>query len=81
MQHPRVLLADEFVSQLDPVTSTAILETIRDIARSGVSVVVTTHQLDLVSRYADRVVVLRDGEKVLDRPAAEAPVEELSGAI
>jgi energy-coupling factor transporter ATP-binding protein EcfA2 len=41
----------------------------------------TTHELDIVARYADRVVVLRDGRKVLDCPAREALVEDLGAVI
>lgn len=69
MQRPAVILADEFVSQLDPATSEEVLGLMRGVADSGVSFVVTTHQTDLVSRFADRVVVLRDGEVVYDGSA------------
>ena len=67
MQEPRLLLADEFVSQLDVLTSREIMAVVRDIADAGVAVVIATHELALVDGYADTVVVLRDGEKVLDR--------------
>ncbi len=77
MQQPRLILADESVSQLDPVTSAEIMEMIRTAARRGVAVVMTTHQLEIVSGYADRVVVLRDGEKALDRAMEETNLEEL----
>jgi phosphonate transport system ATP-binding protein len=77
MQRPRMLVADEFVSQLDAVTTAAILDIVRDIARGGVTVLMTAHDLDLVARYADRVVVLRAGEKVLDVPAAATDVGHL----
>jgi phosphonate transport system ATP-binding protein len=81
MQRPRLVLADEFISQLDPVNSREIMNIMRDIASRGVSLVMTTHELDIVARYADRVVVLRDGQKVLDCPAREALVEELGAVI
>ena len=75
MQHPRVLLADEFISDLDPLTSAEIMTIVRDIVASGVAVVMTTHEMDVVRGHADHVIVLRDGEKVLDTqgvPDAEA---------
>jgi phosphonate transport system ATP-binding protein len=81
MQRPRLVLADEFISQLDPINSVEIMEIMRGIVRRGVSVVMTTHELDIVARYADRVVVLRDGRKVLDCPAREALVEDLGAVI
>ena len=66
MQQPRVVLADEFISDLDPLTSAEIMAIVRDIVASGVAVVMTTHEMDVVRGHADHVIVLRDGEKVLD---------------
>jgi phosphonate transport system ATP-binding protein len=81
MQGPAVILADEFVSQLDPVTTVEIMEAMRGIAGRGVALLMTTHELDVVERFADRVLVLRDGEKVLDCPAAEAGAGDLSALL
>ena len=81
MQEPAVILADEFVSQLDPVTTVEIMEAMRRVAERGVALVMTTHELDVVERFADRVIVLRDGAKVLDCPAAEAGADDLSALI
>lgn len=80
MQHPRLILADEFISQLDPVTGRETMALMRGIADRGVALVMTTHELDVVRSHADQVVVLRDGVKVLDCPAHEAAVHEL-GAV
>lgn len=66
MQEPRVLLADEFISDLDPVTTETIMAIVGEIARAGVTVVMTTHEMDVVRSYADHVVVLRRGAKVMD---------------
>ncbi|MGH2492175.1 MAG: phosphonate ABC transporter ATP-binding protein [Candidatus Limnocylindria bacterium] len=74
MQRPRVLLADEFISELDPLTSAEIMAIVRDIVRSGVAVVMTTHEMGVVRSHADHVIVLREGEKALDMygpPSAE----------
>ena len=68
MQRPQILLADEFISDLDPLTSTEIMAVVRDIVGSGVAVVMTTHEMDVVREHADHVIVLRDGEKALDVP-------------
>ena len=81
MQHPRLLLADEFISQLDPVTTVSIMDSMKEIVRSGVTLLMTTHELDVVARYAHRVAVLRDGEKVLDCPAAEVTPRLFSEVI
>jgi phosphonate transport system ATP-binding protein len=69
MQQPSVILADEFVSQLDPVTAEEILDMMRDIADQGVSFLITTHETDIVAKYADHVIVMRAGAIVHDGPA------------
>lgn len=81
VQRPRLLLADEFVSQLDPATTIEIMELVRDVVGQGVTTVMTTHELDVVEQFADRVVVLRDGEKVLDAPGGEVSKAALAGII
>jgi phosphonate transport system ATP-binding protein len=81
MQGPRLVLADEFLSQLDVLTSRDIMTIVRGIADDGVTVVVTTHEIDLVERYADTVVVLRGGEKVLDQPARAEGAADIALAL
>ncbi|HKY49771.1 MAG TPA: ATP-binding cassette domain-containing protein [Candidatus Limnocylindria bacterium] len=75
MQRPVVLLADEFISDLDPLTSAEIMGIVREIVASGVGVVMTTHEMDVVREHADRVVVLRDGQKMLDTTTLPTPAE------
>ena len=81
MQRPAVILADEFVSQLDPATARDTLALFRGIVGGGVTVVMTTHELDMVEEFADRVIVLRDGVKVLDAEVADVAVMELAAVI
>jgi phosphonate transport system ATP-binding protein len=81
MQAPRLLLADEFVSQLDVLTSRDILTTVRGIAAEGLAVVIATHEMELVDQYADVVIVVRDGEKVLDRRAQTESLADLALAL
>lgn len=77
MQRPQVLLADEFVSQLDLVTAKEILEVTRAIAREGVTVLMTTHEVELAREFADRIVMLQDGCVALDAPAGEVDVARI----
>ena len=67
-----MILADEFISQLDPDTTLAIMEAMRRITAHGITLVITAHELDVVTRYADHVLVLRAGEAVLDTPPPAA---------
>jgi phosphonate transport system ATP-binding protein len=81
LQEPRLIVADEFLSQLDAVTSAEIMTLMRAVVDTGVTLVMSTHELELVPRYADRVVVLREGRVVLDCPVTETTTTELARAI
>jgi phosphonate transport system ATP-binding protein len=77
MQEPSVILADEFVSQLDPVTAEEILDMMRRIAAAGVSFLITTHETDIVAKYADHVIVMRDGAIAHDGRSATLSEAEM----
>lgn len=72
MQEPKLMLADEPVASLDPVLSHSILQYLELLNRQdGITVLCSLHFLDLVHRYAARVVGLKDGELVFDGPPHE----------
>ncbi|HIQ29489.1 MAG TPA: ATP-binding cassette domain-containing protein [Candidatus Caldiarchaeum subterraneum] len=65
MQNPEIILADEFISQLDPVTSLEVLNDFKRLAEQRkIGVVITTHDIQLAPSYADEVLVMRGGEIV-----------------
>jgi phosphonate transport system ATP-binding protein len=67
MQEPRLILADEPVASLDPVLAHSILQYLEALNRTdGVTVICSLHFLDLVHRYATRVIALKDGVKVFE---------------
>ena len=67
MQEPRLLLADEPVASLDPVLSHSILRYLELLNQQDhITVLCSLHFLDLVHRYATRVVGLKDGQLVFD---------------
>lgn len=80
MQEPRVLLADEFISDLDPLTGAEIMAIVREVVAAGVAVVMTTHEMEVVRGHADHVLVLRNGRNVLDR-AAVPEAGEITAAL
>ncbi|MFN2284179.1 MAG: phosphonate ABC transporter ATP-binding protein [Anaerolineae bacterium] len=64
MQEPDMILADEPVSALDPVLAHNILQHLEGLNREGMTILCSLHYLDLVQRYATRVIGLRDGRVV-----------------
>ena len=66
MQEPRIVLADEPVASLDPVLSHSILQYLEQLNKDGITVLCSLHFLDLVHRYATRVIALKDGIKVFE---------------
>lgn len=60
--NPEVLLCDEATSALDPKTTHSILELIREINRkTGITVVIITHQMSVIEEICDRVAILDEG--------------------
>lgn len=67
MQEPSLMLADEPVASLDPVLAHSILQYLELLNRQdGITVICSLHFLDLVHRYATRVIGLKAGELVFD---------------
>ncbi|HEX2979504.1 MAG TPA: phosphonate ABC transporter ATP-binding protein [Anaerolineaceae bacterium] len=67
MQDPKLILADEPVASLDPVLAHSILQYLEQLNRDEkITVICSLHFLDLVHRYATRVVALKDGKVVFE---------------
>jgi phosphonate transport system ATP-binding protein len=66
-QQPKVILADEPISALDPKSSEQVMGLLRDIqSKDGIAVIANLHHLDAVREYAERVVALQRGTVVFD---------------
>lgn len=67
MQKPDILLADEIVSELDHVSAHEIMDIISDAQkRIGLTAIMVHHDMKLALEYANRVAVMKDGEKILE---------------
>jgi cell division transport system ATP-binding protein len=63
---PAILLCDEPTGNLDPTISLDIVQLLDRIHRGGTTVVMATHDVDIVDQLRKRVVELKDGEMVRD---------------
>jgi ABC-2 type transport system ATP-binding protein len=72
---PALLVLDEPFSGLDPIAVDAMTALLRDRAATGVPVLFSSHQLDLVERICDDLVIIADGEVVAAGPVAQLRAE------
>ena len=61
---PKVILFDEPTSALDPEMINEVLDVMTELAKSGMTMVVVTHEMGFARRAADRVVFMADGQVV-----------------
>lgn len=66
VNNPMIILADEPTGNLDPSNSEALMALFADINRSGTTIIICTHDWDLVNRMHRRVIEINDGLLVRD---------------
>ena len=77
-QKPEIILADEPVAALDPITATQVMDDFKKINKElNMSVLINIHHVDLALKYADRVIGIKAGEIVYDGPSTEVDSEVL----
>ncbi|HXM83418.1 MAG TPA: ATP-binding cassette domain-containing protein, partial [Burkholderiales bacterium] len=83
MQEPKLLLADEPTSSLDPKTSVEIMGLMQTLAQAhGFPVIINIHNVELARRFAERIVGMTGGRVVYDGPPeriTEAHLKEIYG--
>jgi peptide/nickel transport system ATP-binding protein len=71
---PEVLVCDEVTSALDPEIGAAVVDLVDELRRgAGLGVLLVTHDLGVVARSADRVLVLDDGRVAEEGPLTRVP--------
>jgi general L-amino acid transport system ATP-binding protein len=81
---PKVMLFDEPTSALDPEMINEVLDVMKELARSGMTMIVVTHEMGFAREVADRVVFMADGEIVevgTPQHFFEAPTEARTKAF
>ena len=68
---PRLMLFDEPTSALDPELVGEVLETMRRLAASGMTMIVVTHEMSFARDVADRVIMMADGQVIEEGPPAQ----------
>lgn len=77
-QNPTIILADEPVAALDPVTANQVMNDFKRINRDmNITILINIHHVDLALDYADRVIGIRAGEIVYDGPTQSVTQEVL----
>ena len=77
-QNPKIILADEPVASLDPITAKQVMEDFVRINKEyNISILLNIHHVDLALKYCDRVIGVRAGEIVFDGPASTITQEQI----
>lgn len=63
---PQAVILDEPTSGLDPKSAREILTMIKNMNESGITIIMVTHDMDVVYKYADRAIVINDGRLLFD---------------
>ena len=79
MMDPKAILFDEPTSALDPEMVGEVLDTMKELAKQGMTMVVVTHEMGFAREVADRVIFMSDGyiteegtpEEIFDHPKME----------
>jgi phosphonate transport system ATP-binding protein len=71
-QEPKIILADEPVASLDPITATQVMKDFEKVNKEfNITVIANMHHVDMALKFAKRVIGINNGEIVFDGPASE----------
>jgi len=66
LHRPKLAVLDEPFSGLDPVNQDVFLELLDELRRDGMTIVLSAHQMELVERCADRLLIMGNGRSLMD---------------
>jgi simple sugar transport system ATP-binding protein len=81
LSEPKIVLMDEPTAAISVRQVAEVLNLIRHLRDEGIAVVLISHRMPDVFAVCDRIVVLRRGRKVADKPVSESSPEEVTGLI
>lgn len=65
-QEPKLILADEPVASLDPITTLSVMEDFTRINKMGITIIANMHHVDLAKKYSSRIIGIKAGKIVFD---------------
>lgn len=68
---PEIMVFDEPTAGLDPKGASKIINLLKELNEQGITIIISTHDVDLVPQYANRVYVLHEGEIIGDGTARD----------
>ena len=78
-QNPKIILADEPVASLDPITAKQVMQDFVHINKDmGITILLNIHHVELALEYADRIIGIRAGKIVYDGPSANVDKDVLA---
>ena len=81
LSDPKIVLMDEPTAAISVRQVAEVLNLIRRLRDTGIGVILISHRMPDVFAVADRIIVLRRGAKVADKPIAATSPEEVTGLI
>ena len=61
MMNPEILLLDEVTASLDPEMVREVLDVVLELARTGMTMLIVTHEMGFARKAADRIIFMADG--------------------
>lgn len=74
-QEPELILADEPVASLDPITTVSVMDDFSRINKMGITIIANMHHVDLAKKYSTRIIGVRAGKIVFDGKPEEVTDE------
>ena len=65
LNHPKIIIADEPTGNLDPETSLKIMELMKNISNSNQTIIMATHDYDIIQKFPGRIIEFKD-KKILE---------------
>ena len=63
---PELLLCDEPTSGLDVATTLDVVSLLESVRKMGVTMIIASHDLDFLTKIADSIMILKNGEIIID---------------